>query len=166
MIPIAVATAACREQAVDVPRAQVSGCPAEYPKSAGRVTDAAGVLPLPAQIRLEQQLSNIERTTAHQVAVVTVPTLGGKDVALVARCLGDRWGIGRKGVNDGIVLLVAPDERKARIAVGDGLRRELTDAEASAIMEAALVPAFRQNDFGGGVTAGVTRIGHEIGMPR
>ena len=88
------------------------------------------------------------------MVVVTVTTLGGRDVADFARDLGNSWGIGRKCYNDGIILLVAPNERKVRIAVGYGLEKTLTHDLSKRIIDQQILPAFRRGDIPGGIEAG------------
>ena len=123
-------------------------------KLAGWVTDAAHILSPEQQARLSAKLQQLERSTQHQVVVVTVPTLGGRDVADFTRDLANEWGIGRKGYNDGVVLLVAPNERKVRLAVGYGLEGKLTDNACQQIIEKTMLPRFRQGDVPGGIEAG------------
>jgi uncharacterized protein len=92
------------------------------------------------------------------MVVVTVQSLGGRDVAAFTKELGNNWGIGRAEQNDGIILLVAPKERKARIEVGLGLEQTLPNALCQQIMDAKIIPHFRSGDYAGGITAGVTAI--------
>jgi len=121
---------------------------------AGRVTDAAHILS-PAQVAdLDTKLEQLEHATKHQMVVVTVPTLGGRDVADFTRDLSNSWGIGRKGYNDGVVFLVAPHERRVRIAVGYGLEKTLTHDVCQEIIDNAILPRFRRGDFVGGIEAG------------
>lgn len=88
------------------------------------------------------------------MVVVTAPTTGGRDIADFARDLGNSWGIGRKGYNDGVMILVAPNERKVRIAVGYGLEKRLTDRLCKQIIEQEMLPHLREGDFAGGIGAG------------
>ena len=125
---------------------------------AGRVTDAAHLMTAPERARLEETLAAFERRTRHQLVVVTVPTLGGQDIATYARDLGNRWGIGRSGHDDGIIILVAPVERTARIAVGLGLEARLTDAACQRVIGAHMLPAFAQGRFFDGLSAGLAAI--------
>jgi uncharacterized protein len=125
---------------------------------AGRVTDAARLLDDPTKARLNARLAEFERATQHQFVVVTVPSLGGQDVKEFTTRLANAWGIGRAKERDGIVLLVAPNERKARIAVGYGLERDLPHVFCAEVMTNAMVPRFRKGDYGGGVEAGVAAI--------
>ena len=124
----------------------------------GRVTDAALILTPAQEARLSAKLEQLERTTNRQMVVATVPTLRGEDVATFTRDLANNWGIGRKGYNDGVVLLVAPNERKARIAVGKGLEKTLPDALCQQIMDEQIIPRFREGDLAGGIEAGVNSL--------
>jgi uncharacterized protein len=121
----------------------------------GRVTDAAHVLTPEQEAALSNTLEALERKTSHQMVVVTVPNLGGQDVAVFTRNLANNWGIGRKGYDDGVVLLVAPNEHKARIAVGYGVEKKLPDELCQRIMAEQIIPRFRQGDLPGGIEAGV-----------
>jgi uncharacterized protein len=120
----------------------------------GRVTDGARILTPAQEARLSAKLERLERLTKHQMVIVTVPSLGGRDVADFTTDLGNSWGIGREGYDDGVVLLVAPKERKVRIAVGYGLEKRLTDALCSQIINRLILPRFRQGDLPGGIEAG------------
>jgi uncharacterized protein len=122
---------------------------------AGRVTDAAQVLEPDFEARLSDRLEQLERRTGRQLVVVTVASLGGRDVADFTRDLGNAWGIGRPDEDDGVILLVAPNERQARIAVGEGLERVLTDAACREILARDILPRFRTGDLPGGIEAGV-----------
>ncbi len=121
----------------------------------GRVTDAADVLTPAQELSLSAKLEDLERTTHHQMVVVTVPTLRGADIATFTRDLANRWRIGRKGHDDGVVLLVAPSEKRVRIAVGYGLEKTLTDAACKQIIDEQMLPSFREGDLPRGIAAGV-----------
>lgn len=122
------------------------------------VVDEAGVLSPAQRQELTDQLRRFERDTRHQFVAVTVKTLGGAEVAAFTRTLANKWGVGRKGINDGIVLLVAPNDRKARIAIGYGLERQLPDAFCQEVMDREMIPAFARGQIGDGIEAGVTAI--------
>lgn len=123
----------------------------------GRVVDPAHVLPNVTVSNLDRQLAAYERRTRHQFVVVIAPSLGGSDIDLYSIRLFRRWGIGRRGVNDGIGLLIAPNERKARIEVGLGLERALPDDVAASVLR-EVFPRFRAGHIAGGTDAGVTAI--------
>ncbi len=100
----------------------------------------------------------LEAATGHQMVVVTVSTLGGQDIASFTTELGNAWGIGSAERDDGIVLLVAPNERKVRIAVGYGLEKRLPDSLCQKIIDEDIIPHFRQRNLPGGIEAGVTAL--------
>lgn len=133
-----------------------------FPSLAGRVTDVAQVLTGQQKNRLSAKLELIEQTTGHQMIVVTVPTLGGRDIAGFARDLGNTWGIGRKGYDDGVILLVAPRERRIRIAVGYGLEEALPNALCKQIIDKQMLPHFRNDDLAGGIEAGVDALASRL----
>jgi len=135
----------------------------ELPALTGRVVDNADLLAAKREALLASALAETERLTKHQFVVVTLPTLGGKPIERVGLALGNGWGIGRKGHNDGVLLIVAPNERKVRIEVGCGLEKTLTDDEAAAIIEQRILPRFRNGDFAGGILVGSAAIIREIG---
>jgi uncharacterized protein len=128
----------------------------------GRVTDAANVLTNEQETGLSTKLESLERTTGRQMIVVTVPTLGGQDIAAFSRDLANSWGIGREGYDDGVVLLVAPNEHEARIAVGYGLEQTLPDSLCQQIMAKQMIPRFQQSDLAGGIEAGVDALSSHL----
>ena len=128
------------------------------PALTGRVVDLADLLPTAAEQRLTRRLASLESTTSDQFVVVTVPALDGEPIESLALRLGNGWGIGRKNLDNGVLLIVAPNDRKARIEVGCGLEGLLTDERAQQIMDTVLVPRFRDARYEEGVNAGVTAI--------
>jgi len=130
----------------------------EFPALTGRVVDQAGILSPQTETELNAQLAAHEHTTTNQVVVVTLKTLGGHDIADYGYQLGRHWGIGQKGKNNGVLLIIAPAERKLRIEVGYGLEGVLTDAISRDIIERVIKPPFRQQNYDQGVRAGVTAI--------
>ncbi len=120
----------------------------------GRVTDAAGILSAGEEAALTTKLKRLEGKTGRQFVVATVRSLGGRDVADFTTDLANSWGVGRAEQNDGLVLLVAPTERKVRIAVGYGLERRLPNAICQQIIDEHMLPRFRQGDLPGGIEAG------------
>ncbi|WP_159829406.1 YgcG family protein [Novosphingobium sp. TCA1] len=123
-----------------------------------RVNDAAGALSRDAEERLTRQSEALERATKHQLVIVTTPSLGGETISDYTRKLGNRWGIGRKDANDGIIVLIAPTERQARIEVGKGLTDQLPDELCKTITEHDMTPHFRNGDYAGGLDAGVSAL--------
>lgn len=124
----------------------------------GRVTDAAGILDPSQEASLTARLHQFERTSGHQLVVVTAASLDGQDVKRFTTDLGNAWGIGSAERDDGIILLIAPNERKARIAIGSGLERTFPDALCARIMADEIIPRFREGDLPGGIEAGVTAL--------
>jgi uncharacterized protein len=125
-----------------------------FPKLTGRVTDAAGVLPAETAAALEAKLKALEDTTGTQLVVATVPDLQGYEIDEYGYQLGRAWGTGQKGTNNGVILLIAPTQRKLRIEVGYGLEGVLTDAVSSRVIRRTIVPRFKAGDVAGGVAAG------------
>ena len=137
-------------------------CDQTYPALTGRVVDLANVIPPESEARLVKQLAEFETRTQHQLVVATTASLQGKPIEKYSLCLANHWGIGRKDINDGVMILVSPAERVARIEVGYGLEAALTDEEAKVIMDTKMVPAFLQSDFGAGISASAEAIISEI----
>lgn len=157
--------AACSDKAESVldythERAQPASDQALPPRIAlaGRVTDGASVFTPMRRVALEARLAAFEREAGHQFVVVTVSSLDGADIARFTSALANAWGIGRKDWNDGVVLLVAPKERKVRIAVGDGLGVVLDDAICARIIAQDIVPRMQAGDLAGGIEAGAAAI--------
>lgn len=120
-----------------------------------RVIDLTNTLDSTTTQRLKNQLAELEQRKGAQVAVLLVPTTGSDGIEDYANQLFRAWKLGRKDVDDGILLVVAKDDRKVRIEVGYGLEGIVTDLLAHRIIEERITPAFRQGDFAGGVQQGV-----------
>jgi uncharacterized protein len=129
-----------------------------FPPLSGRVVDDAGILDVQTKASLEAKLADLEAKTTNQLVVVTLKSLQGYDIADYGYRLGRHWGIGLKEKSNGALLIVAPNERRVRIEVGYGLEGSLTDAVTRLIIENAILPRFRANDFAGGVARGVDDI--------
>jgi uncharacterized protein len=123
-----------------------------------RVHDFADLLSAAERESLESLAQSVERQTTAQLAVVTVRSLEGKTVESYAHELFNDWGIGRQDVNNGVLLLVAPNERRMRIEVGYGLEPLLTDALCGQIRDQKIIPRFKQQDYAGGIVAGTREI--------
>lgn len=130
----------------------------EFPALTGQVVDAAGLLNDAQKASLTQTLSAHENQTSNQVVVVTVPDLQGYPIADYANRLGRFWGIGTSQLSNGVLLLVAPAERKVRIEVGYGLEGALTDSLSSIIIQREILPSFRKNDYPTGIANGTDAI--------
>ncbi len=128
----------------------------------GRVVDDANILAADDEAKLSAQSEQLEDATGHQLVVVTIRHLGGHPIDEYGTKLGNYWGIGRKNINDGVLVILAPDERKVRISVGKGLETVLTNGEAGAIIQHDMLPAFRENRLPAGIQRGVTSIVREL----
>jgi uncharacterized protein len=128
------------------------------PTLTGRVVDQAGILDQPTIDAITSQLAGYESATGKQLVVVTLPDLKGYPIEDWGLALGRGWGIGQKGKNDGVLLIVAPNDRDVRIEVGYGLEGDLPDATANTIIQSEIIPHFKRGDMQGGVRAGVTAI--------
>lgn len=142
-----------------------AGAAPTFPALAGRVTDAANILPPESEAALTARLATLEATTKTQLVVATVPDLGGYEIEEYGYQLGRAWGIGQKGTDNGALLIVAPKERKVRIEVGYGLEGVLTDAVTSQIIRRNIIPAFKAGDMAGGVDAGADALIRLLELP-
>ena len=123
-----------------------------------RVHDLADILPLALEQQLETLAHDVEQQTTAQLAVVTVTTLDGSSVELYANKLFNSWGIGQRNTNNGVLLLIAPRQRKMRIEVGYGLEPLLTDALCGEIRDEWILPAFKKQDYPQGIRDGTEQI--------
>ena len=117
------------------------------------VVDTTGTLDAAQKQALEQQALALQQRKGAQLQVLVVPTTQPEDIAQYTTRVFDQWAIGRKGVDDGVLLLVAKDDRRVRIEPGYGLEGAIPDAIANRVIQEYLVPHFRQNDYAGGITA-------------
>ncbi len=129
-----------------------------FPALSGRVVDDAHLLSADQAASLTADLKALEDKSSDQVVVVTLPSLQGYAIEDYGYQLGRHWGIGTAALNNGVLLIVAPNERKVRIEVGRGLEPILTDALSKIIIENAILPRFRAGDFPGGISDGVRDI--------
>src|SRR6476660_10226027 len=125
------------------------------PPLRGRVNDYAGMLPADRAQALEERLARFESETGHQIALLTVPSLEGDSLEDFSIRVAESWKIGKKGVDNGAILLIARDDRRLRIEVGYGLEGVLPDAIANRIINEVITPRFRSGDFAGGIEAGI-----------
>lgn len=128
------------------------------PALTGRVVDQAGILDRPTIDAITQQLAGFESSTGSQVVVVTLPDLKNYPIEDWGLALGRGWGIGQAGKNNGVLLIVAPNDRELRIEVGYGLEGDIPDATANSIIQQEIIPSFKRGDMQGGVRAGVNAI--------
>lgn len=127
------------------------------PPLSGHVIDRTATLGA-AQAALEAKLSAFEAAHGSQVVVLMLPSTQPEDIAAYANRVADTWKIGRKGVGDGLLLVVAKDDRRLRIEVSRTLEGAIPDLAAKRIMDEAIVPRFKQGDFSGGIDAGVDQL--------
>ena len=136
-----------------------------FPKFTGLVVDAANVIPDADEASLTQRLQALKSKTGRQLVVATIPNLEGRPIDDYGYRLGRAWGVGLKGVSNGTILIIAPNERKVRIEVGYGLEPVLTDALSSVIVNQAILPRFRAGDLPGGIVAGADAIADQLSLP-
>jgi uncharacterized protein len=128
------------------------------PPLASPVTDVAGVLTPDQSAALDARLRAFEQGKGSQVALLIVPTTQPEEIEAYAIRVAEAWKLGREGVDDGALLLVAVQDRRVRIEVGYGLEGALPDAVANRIIDEDIVPQFRRGDYYGGISAGVDRM--------
>lgn len=142
----------------------------EVPRLSSWVSDQAEIVPDSTERRLEETLARFEEETGSQVVVLTIESLEGEVLEDYSYRVASENGIGREEEDDGVLLLIAVQDRKLRIEVGYGLEGELTDLEAGRIIRNVITPRFKQGDFGAGVEDGVSAIlatlrGEEAAVP-
>lgn len=133
-----------------------------FPSLTGRVVDDAHMLSDGTKAQLTQKLEDLENRTSRQLVVVTLPSLQGYEIEDYGYQLGRAWGIGQKKLNNGVLFIIAPNERKVRIEVGYGLEPILTDALSSVILQEKVLPRFRDGDMEAGVVAGANAIVEQL----
>jgi uncharacterized protein len=132
--------------------------PVAVPPLTAFVLDLTGTLTPDQGRMIETKLNWIERSTGAQIAVVIIPTTGPEGIDAYALRAFNTWKLGRRDIDDGVLLLVAKNDRTLRIEVGFGLERAIPDATAVAIIRDRMVPAFRAGDFAGGLAAGISAL--------
>lgn len=157
-------TAACgaqpqQEKAV----AQATSAPtvvaaADLPVLTGRVVDDAAILSDATEARISAELARLEGRTRDQFVLVTTPGLGARSIEEFGLALGNAWGVGQRELDNGVLLIIAPNDRKVRIEVGYGLEGLLTDELAASIIENDLLPRLKRGAFDEAATGGVERI--------
>ncbi|MEO8597824.1 MAG: TPM domain-containing protein [Candidatus Solibacter sp.] len=130
-------------------------------KPQGYVSDFAGVIDSASKARLETYAAAVERSTGAQMALVTIPTLEGEPVEDVANTIYRAWGVGQKGKNEGILLLLAIGDRRNRLEVGYGLEPILPDGFSGSVLR-EMRPALRQQQYGEALMAAAETIGNTV----
>ena len=145
--------------------APASAMAQKFPALTGRVVDDAHRLSADQVAQLTQLSTDIEKASSRQFVVATIPDLQGYPIEDYGYRLGREWKIGQAEANNGILLIVAPNEKKVRIEVGNGLEPVMTDAMASLIINDTILPKFRDKDMPGGIMAGAAAIGEQMKLP-
>ena len=136
-----------------------------FPELTGRVVDQANLLAPAQEAELTRRLEGLEQASSRQLVVATVNSLEDHPIEDYGYRLGRHWRIGQEGANNGIILLIAPNERKVRIEVGYGLEGIMTDALSSLIIQRDILPRFRGDDYPGGIAAGADAIIEQLQAP-
>jgi uncharacterized protein len=129
-----------------------------FPALTGRIVDQANIISTDARQSIERKLVDLETKSGIQFVVATVNSLEGQEIEPYANALFRNWGLGEKTKNNGVLLLIAPKDRRVRIEVGYGLEGTLTDALAKVIITNAIAPRFKAGDFSEGISRGVDDI--------
>ena len=136
-----------------------------FPALTGRVVDQANLLDPAKEAALTAKLAAVEQRSGRQFVVATLASLEGRTIEDYGYRLGRAWQIGDQAKDDGVLLIVAPNERKVRIETGYGARVFLTDAVSSVIIRNSILPRFKANDYPGGIAAGVDAIITTLNLP-
>jgi uncharacterized protein len=134
------------------------GSALDVPPLTGRIVDRAALLPPELSSSLSAELAAHEDRTGNQVVFLSIPSLEGESLEEYSHRVATTWKLGRKGLDNGVLVLVAHRDRKIRIEVGYGLEGTLTDAQAARIIRQEMVPRFRAADFPGGISAGLRAV--------
>lgn len=133
------------------------------PPLTGRVVDNANILSDAVEQKLTARLAGVEQQMGRQLAILTVPSLEGDPIEDFSMRVVEEWKLGKKGKDDGVLLLIAVNDHKMRIEVGYGLEGELPDVAAGRIINDVMAPRFRAGDYDGGVTSAISAILVKIG---
>ena len=136
-----------------------------FPKFTGLVVDDAHILAPEQVAALDAKLTALQKTTGHQLVVATIGDLGGYPIEDYSYQLGRAWGVGAKQKNDGLLLVIAPKDRKVRVEAGPGLQGTVTDALSSVIINTQIAPKFKAGDYAGGINAGIDQLATLIQLP-
>ncbi len=137
----------------------------QFPPLTGRVVDTANLLQPAEEAALTSKLQALEQASSRQLVVATIADLQGYPIEDYGYRLGRAWGLGQKEANNGIILIVAPNERRVRVEVGYGLEPIVTDALAGQIIREQITPRFKAGDFPGGINAGADALIAQLQAP-
>jgi uncharacterized protein len=145
--------------------------PLPVPALTARVIDQTNTLTPPQRAALEAQLAAFEAEAGSQLVVLMVPTTQPEDIASYAQRVGETWKLGRRDVGDGLLIVVAKDDRRVWIATAKALEGAIPDLAAKRVIDGAMRPAFRANDYAGGLSAAVTQLtqlirGEQLPLPQ
>lgn len=141
----------------------VAAAKEKFPAFTAPVVDAAGVVPDDVEQQVNAALEDYQRRSGNQIAVAVVKTTGDKSLEDYTIDLAREWGVGTKGKDNGVLLLIAYDDHKLRIEVGRGLEGQLTDLQSGRIIRERMVPLLKANDVGGAITQGTDAIRQDLG---
>lgn len=130
----------------------------DYPKPESWVSDYAGVIPSSTESKMELWADAVKRETGAEIAVVTIRSLGGMDIESFAADLFRAWGIGERGRDNGVLILLAVQDRKVRIEVGYGLEPILPDGKTGGILDDFVLPDLRNGNYGEGLSKALTAV--------
>lgn len=130
----------------------------QFPPLTGYVNDVAHLLDNATKKSLTERLAELEEKTGDQIVIVTLPTLAGNDIETYSNSLFRTWKLGQEKINNGVLLVIAPNEREVRIEVGYGLEGELTDALSAVIIDSFILPNFRKENYQKGIIEAIHAI--------
>lgn len=136
------------------PKTQTSTTTTEIPTPVGHVNDFANIIDDAEEKKLEAELTAFP----HEIAVLTVATTHGMDIAQYGIKVADQWKVGDAALDDGVIFIIAYNDHKARIEVGSGAEAYITDSQAGAILDDHVIPQFKQNNYTAGIMHGVHAI--------
>jgi len=163
LLPLLLAFLAVAPRAPAPPPLRPALVELAVPKNDGWVTDLAGMLSPQQERELETLMESYKQGTTHEIALLTIPSLEGDDLARFSLQVFRTWGIGSKETSNGALLVVSKADRKIRIEVGRGLEGNLTDSISGRIIRDVIAPEFKQGRFAAGLKAGVIAIHEAIG---
>jgi uncharacterized membrane protein YgcG len=140
------------------PGAAVDSGKIPVPQLTGRINDTVNLLSIADQGRLSDLLKVYEQETGHQIAVLIVPTLAGEAIESFCLRTAKVWRLGRKGIDDGILVCLAPDDRQVRIELGSGINRYISTEDAKEIIDTEMTPFFRVRKFAEGLERGLEKL--------
>ncbi|MEM6908274.1 MAG: TPM domain-containing protein [Pseudomonadota bacterium] len=157
----AILLGGCAAEGAEPEQSQM-GKPEPALELTGRVVDAADILSPDFEEQMTAILADLEEDTRVQLVVATTPDLNGYEIETYSLNLARAWGLGDKARDDGLLLVVAPNERQLRIDVGYGLEASVEDEEAGEIIREVILPHFENGNYEAGISAGVDRLIEEV----